>query len=131
MMSKSIGAEQQIPSDLHQLPQEVVASKPATTRTMELPLEELSWQNFERLIYRLASREADVDQCSRYGRSGQAQQGIDVFGRLNTGKYLCWQAKNYSRVDRADIEEAVSTFIVGTWAARSDRFTLCVRARLS
>jgi hypothetical protein len=61
------------------------------TRAQILPFGELTWENFERLCYRLAGRDERVEHVARYGRSGQAQKGIDLFARLPTGKYEVWR----------------------------------------
>lgn len=44
---------------------------PVSTRAQDLPLEELTWENFERLCLRLARLEADVEHCRQYGTEGQ------------------------------------------------------------
>ena len=95
-----------IPADLRELPDRVVDIAPVETRIQELPFERLSWQNFERLVYRLARENSDVVYCARYGRSGQAQSGIDVYARLSGGGHVCWQARNRKDIDAADIEKA-------------------------
>jgi hypothetical protein len=57
--------------DLHPLP-------PATALLQELPFDQLSWENFERLCLRLARTSADVEDCRLYGTAGQSQGGIDL-----------------------------------------------------
>jgi len=47
-------------------------------RGQALPLAELSWQGFERLILRLVRREGEIVECSVYGTPGQVQGGIDI-----------------------------------------------------
>ncbi|MBY5091434.1 hypothetical protein LJU39_11160 [Citrobacter freundii] len=66
--------------------------------TMTLPFAELTWENFEKLCYRLAGKDADVESHSLYGRAGQAQQGIDIFARKRNGRYNTWQAKRYKNI---------------------------------
>jgi len=120
-----------VPADLMELPESVVESLPVETRVAELPFDELSWQNFERLVGRLASQNADVEYCARYGRSGQAQYGIDVYARLAGGGHICWQARNWEDVSQSDIEKAVDDFLKGEWTASAKRFVYCVRASLA
>ena len=62
---------------------------------------------------------------------GQAQDGIDVYGRLSGGGHICWQAKNRRDVRASDIENAVDDFLKGRWAASAERFVFCVRATLA
>jgi len=96
-----------------------------------LPFGELTWENFERLCYRLAGLAEHVEYVARYGRSGQAQQGIDLFARMATGKYEVWQAKRYESITASDVKTIVSTFQTGTWKDKSDRLILAVQASLA
>ena len=104
---------------------------PVQTRPPELPCDQLSWQNFERLVFRLLRKNSDVVYCAVYGRPGQAQAGIDIYARLSGGGYVCWQVKNREDVKTSDIEKAVDDFLKGKWAAFTKRFVLCVRASLA
>ncbi len=56
-------------------------SPPTHTRKQNLPIEELSWESFERLCLQLARREVDVESCRPYGVQGDKQEGIDIFAR--------------------------------------------------
>ena len=56
---------------------------PVENRIPQLPCDQLSWRDFERLVFRLARKNPDVVYCARYGRPGQAQDGIDVYARLS------------------------------------------------
>ena len=96
-----------------------------------MPFDHLSWQDFERVVFRVVRKNSDVVYCARYGRPGQAQDGIDVYGRLSGGGHICWQAKNRKDVRASDIENAVDDFLKGRWAASAERFVFCVRATLA
>ena len=120
-----------IPGYLRELPDRVVNVAPVEPRIQELPFDKLSWQNFERLVFRLARGNSDVVYCARYGRPGQAQDGIDIYARLSGGGHNCWQARNRKYVDASDIERAVEDFLKGKWAATAERFVLCFRASLA
>ncbi len=133
-MNENISEEESreaIPQELLQIPDEFAGSPPVTPLEMELPFQALSWQNFERLLYRLAAKNSDVEHCALYGRQGQEQLGIDVFARLSSGKYQCWQAKNWEEFSAAEVKKAVSKFADNEWAAKSERFVLCVRGSLA
>ncbi len=107
-------------------------SPPVETRIQSLPLEDLTWENFERLCYRLASRSGDVSDCRRYGIPGQGQQGIDIYiRRASDGGYSTWQCKRYHRFTSADVQEAVDRFLQDDWAKRSTVFSLAVTVSLS
>ena len=116
---------------LPELPDSVVQAPPVEPRVPELPFDQLSWQDFERLVSRLVRKDPEVVYCASYGRTGQAQDGIDVYARLTGGRHICWQARNRKDVRTSDIEKAVDDFLNGRWAASAERFVLCVRASLA
>ena len=76
-------------------PPDATPQPPVRTKSSVLPFGELTWENFERLCYRLAKRAGAVEYCARYGQQGEAQEGIDIFARLDDGTYDCWQAKRH------------------------------------
>ena len=120
-----------VPAYLLELPESVVKAPPVETRVPELPFEKLSWRDFERVVFHVARKNSDVVYCAPYGRSGQAQDGIDVYARLSGGRHVCWQAKNRKDVRASDIKEAVDDFLKGKWAASTERFLYCIRASLA
>ena len=120
-----------VPVDLLELPESAVESPRVETRDAQLPYDQLSWQDFERLVFRLARQDSDVVYCARYGRPGQAQHGIDVYARLAGGGHICWQARNWENVGPSNIKKAVDDFLKGQWAAPAKRFVYCVRASLA
>ena len=104
---------------------------PVTTKPQVLPFGELTWENFERLCYRLAGRAERVEFVSRYGRSGQTQQGIDLFARMANGKYEVWQAKRYNLISAREVKPIVDTFRAGSWKDRSEQLILAVQASIA
>lgn len=121
-------------SDEHMAPSSppdgVFPQPPVTTAAMALPFGELTWENFERLCYRLAARSAFVESAVRYGRQGQAQQGIDIFARKADGRYEVWQSKRHKTFSVAQLRRAVKAFTDGTWIARSDKLVIAIQASL-
>jgi energy-coupling factor transporter ATP-binding protein EcfA2 len=117
--------------DLNTPPDRVPLHPPVITRAPVLPFGELTWENFERLCYRLAGQSDRIEHVARYGRQGQAQQGIDLFARLPNGKYEIWQAKRYASVTAGDVKGIVETFLAGTWAAKAETLVLAVQASLA
>lgn len=97
------------------------------TAAQTLPFSELRWENFEKLCYRLAGKQADIESHSLYGRAGQAQQGIDVFARKRNGRYDTWQAKCYAKYTPRDLGKACATFLAGGWVGRTDTFYIAVQ----
>lgn len=115
-----------------QAPPDCVPEKaPVSTVSQVLPFGELTWENFERLCHRLASQDSEVEHSARYGRSGQAQQGIDIFARKKNGKYDTWQAKRYASYSPSNLRDAVSAFLKGDWVAKSEALFIAVQASLS
>ena len=104
---------------------------PTVTREQVLPLGSLSWENFERLCFRLAHRGGDVEDARIYGERGQAQEGIDLYVRRGTGDYATWQCKRYQEIKSTDIKNAVTKFLEGDWAGRTKLFRLAVAPSLN
>ncbi len=104
---------------------------PVKTRAQVLPFGELTWENFERLCYRLAGRDKRVEYVARYGRAGQAQEGIDLFVRLTNGKYEVWQAKRYGSITPGKIRDIVGAFRAGIWRDKSEKLILAIQASLA
>lgn len=111
-------------------PDAVPSVHPVATRLQLLPFDALSWENFERLCHRLTALDGDVDHCARYGRQGDAQEGIDIFARQTDGRYHCLQAKRHRSFEAAKLRDAVDLFLDGSWAKRASRFTIAVQAPL-
>ncbi|MBD8092548.1 NACHT domain-containing protein [Pseudomonas fluorescens] len=111
-------------------PDTIPSRAPVATRDQELPFDALSWENFERLCHRLTALEGDVEHCARYGRQGEAQEGIDIYARKTDGRYHCLQAKRHRSFGAAQLLCAVDLFLDGTWAARAISFTVAVQASL-
>lgn len=103
-------------------------SPAVATRVQALPFGELSWENFERLCHRLALTFGGVEHAARYGRSGQAQEGIDIFARLEGGRYHCWQAKRRRSFSAANLRGAVDLFLNGQWARSSSALTIALQS---
>jgi hypothetical protein len=107
-------------------------SPPVQTKAQVLPLEKLSWENFERLCYRLAVRSGDAIDARIYGVPGQLQMGIDVLVRVaDAGKYVAWQCKRYKKFTPADLKAAVDEFLRHDWVKSSKIFHVAVSADLS
>ncbi|MBW5287917.1 NACHT domain-containing protein [Burkholderia gladioli] len=104
---------------------------PVDTRIQVLPFGQLTWENFERLCYRLAGKAEHVEYVARYGRAGQAQGGIDLFVRGSGVKYQVWQAKRYDDITATDIVTMVEKFRAGSWKEKSEQLILAVQASLA
>ncbi len=118
----------EIPTWLDCPPVGNVPSSPVETRAQGLPFNDLTWQNFERLILRLVRHESSVLDCEIYGTPGQAQEGIDVLAipEAEPTKRVCYQCKKVEEFDPSDIRKAVDAFLDGRWAEQAKEFVLCV-----
>jgi hypothetical protein len=106
-------------------------ASPVVSREQALPFIGLTWENFERLCYRLAHRGGNVEDTRIYGDRGQAQDGIDLYVRRATGDYATWQCKRYREMTATELEKAVTKFLEGDWAKRTKLFRLAVAANLN
>jgi len=102
------------------------------TRPQVLPFAQLTAENFERLVLRLARRVGDVVHAQLYGVRGQDQHGIDVYCRMRspgaTGRlYRTVQCRNVAETTATDLAAAVEDFLDGTWARRTDTFVFATR----
>jgi energy-coupling factor transporter ATP-binding protein EcfA2 len=105
---------------------------PVNSNLQELPFNELTWENFEKLCLRLARLEGNVEHCQRIGVQGDEQDGIDLYARQRTGSiYRVYQCKNEKNFGPKKIEDAVTEFLEGDWLTKTDTFVLCTRESLA
>jgi len=98
---------------------------PTVTRPQILPLNDLTWENFERLCLRYVRGRAHVLRSQLYGVKGQAQHGIDLYARFAVpARYEVYQCKKLSELTGDDIQRAVDKFLVGKWRAESKAFRI-------
>jgi hypothetical protein len=110
------------------VPRPVVVTQPQL-----LPFGELTPENFERLVLRLAERLGAVEHAQLYGDRGQAQHGIDLYCRLaapgpSGRRYVTIQCRNVTETTARDLTAALDDFLGGMWAERSDKFIFATRA---
>lgn len=69
-----------------------------TVSTSELPIPK-SWDEFEDIVWNLYIRKWSDPHAKRFGRQGQSQYGIDIYGQPTYlhGKYSAIQCKLYSK----------------------------------
>ena len=111
------------------VPPESYIPPPVRTRAQILPLNKLSWESFQRLCVRLAQR-GNEGRCQEYGLPGQNQKGIDIYVRkVESSKYSVWQCKRYQKIRPSLIKKAVSDFLDGSWASKTDEFVFAVTVK--
>ncbi|HAF28296.1 MAG TPA: hypothetical protein DCG75_04530 [Bacteroidales bacterium] len=98
---------------------------PIDTKEQVLPLEKLSWEDFEKLCLAAVQVDFSINECEIYGIKGQAQEGIDIFARQSNGKYSSYQCKRYQEFELNDINNAVKYFKSKEFFDKSDKLFLC------
>ena len=104
---------------------------PADTAISELPIDKLSWVDFERLCLRLVEENHSIDNCEIYGVSGSKQEGIDIFASKDSKKYECFQCKRHQSISPKKLDEIVLEFKRGSWASKCNKFFLCTSLALN
>ena len=113
------------------IPLPSIVEPPVQSRPQDLPLDRLTWEAFERLCARLAKRETDLQFCYLYGERGQAQEGIDLFGRRAGGARLAtWQCKRYKKFGVRELRKAAKEFLNGAWVKKTELFHICITVPL-
>jgi energy-coupling factor transporter ATP-binding protein EcfA2 len=105
---------------------EVPALKPPVdTRAQLLPLNDLTWEHFERLCLRYVRAQSVVVRAQLYGVKGQKQHGIDLYVRLSDPlRYEVYQCKRLASFTAADVTKAVDTFLAGKWHEKAKVFRI-------
>lgn len=106
-------------------PVQTIVDPPIDTTIQELPLEKLSWEDFEKLCLAIVQTDFSINDCEIYGIKGQAQEGIDIFARQANGRYSSYQCKRYQEFDLSDINNAVEYFKTKDFYGKSDNLHLC------
>lgn len=106
-------------------PVKTIVDPPIETNQQELPLEKLSWEDFEKLCLALVQTEFSINDCEIYGIKGQAQEGLDIFARLDNGRYNSYQCKRYQNFELADLNKAVKYFKAKDFFSVSEKLYLC------
>jgi hypothetical protein len=104
---------------------------PADTAISELPIDKLSWVDFERLCLRLVEENHSIENCEIYGVSGSKQEGIDIFALKDSNKYECFQCKRHQTITPGKLDDIIKEFKSGSWASKSDKFFLCTSLALN
>jgi hypothetical protein len=97
-------------------------------RLSRLPLDVLSWEDFERLVARMVVHGPDsrFRQAHIYGRPGQTQHGIDIFAAEPLSKTVhVFQCKRVREVKRGELTSWVAKFLEGDLTHGVRRFVLC------
>lgn len=114
-----------VPDYLYSLPTEI--EPPIQSKIQDLPFDQLTWDNFERLTLRFIESSGKLEHCHMYGNRGQAQEGIDLFTRHGTDDlYTVYQCKRYKEYHVSNLKAAVATFLKGSWVDKTKNFYICI-----
>ncbi|MFJ2949828.1 HEAT repeat domain-containing protein [Streptomyces sp. NPDC087226] len=75
-----------------------------------LPFNDLSWEDFERIQWRVMRDVEGLRHAQLYGERGQAQYGLDVVALAPDGSGTALQSKKYKQFGPAQIKAAVKKF---------------------
>jgi hypothetical protein len=111
-----------------------------TPSTSDLPTPK-SWDEFEDITWEIYKRKWQDNHAQRYGRSGQPQNGIDIYGQeKSSDKYIGVQCKRYKdkqltkKIIQAEIVKAecfpspLSEYIIATTESRDTKLQDFVRS---
>lgn len=91
-----------------------------------LPLEKLTWEDFERLQWRLLHEAEGLRSARLYGRRGQSQHGLDIVAFDSDGSGVALQSKEYKKFTAGDLNRAVDKFRGATPPFPVSRFIIGV-----
>jgi hypothetical protein len=110
-----------------------------TPSTSDLPKPKY-WDEFEDIVWEIYTRRWQDPHAQRYGRSGQAQKGVDIYGQQSgSNKYVAVQCKRYkdnklnlktitSEIAKAEeFSSPISEYIITTTESRDTKIQDSVR----
>ncbi|MFD0131828.1 hypothetical protein ACFVHT_23195, partial [Bacillus subtilis] len=105
----------------------------AHPKSVRLPLQDITPENFEKLVARLANcAPSAMFRAQRIGKSGSAQSGIDVQCRVfDSDRFDCYEAKRVVEIRRGTLKKWVGSFLEGTHADTAASFHLCTTYAVS
>jgi hypothetical protein len=91
-------------------PPDAIAEPPVDPQLEYLPTDQMSWENFERLLLRVAQDVRGLRSVRRFGTRGQAQKGLDVIGINSDGKAEGIQSKRRETFTKTHLDSAVKKY---------------------
>lgn len=88
----------------------VPAHAPVIGKLELLPFNALSWEDFERLQWRVMHDVEGLRHAQLYGNRGQAQYGLDIVALATDGIGVALQSKKSKKFGAAEIRSAVKKF---------------------
>ncbi|MEV5596403.1 hypothetical protein [Streptomyces sp. NPDC052496] len=116
------------PDGLEQDPAVPAPSPLTDTAPLLLRTHELSWETLEHLIVALAVQADHALEARPFGRSGQAQDGVDVVAFFASQPAAVYQAKRYEKFTAADLRRAVAVYADGSRPFGAQRLVVVTTA---
>ena len=91
----------------------------------EFPFRRMEWGRFERLCQDVA-RGCGFTNVHRYGKPGQAQDGIDFVGTSPAGVPTAFQVRQKEEFTARELDAVVQDYTEGAVAGRTDAFVVCI-----
>ncbi|GAA1560486.1 hypothetical protein [Kribbella lupini] len=112
-------------SSLRQAAGETVAA-PLLAKLGSLPFGEQTWEDFERLQWRIMQDVEGLRYAQVYGERGQSQYGLDIVALAPDGSGVALQSKRYKRFGPAELKAAVKKFHTTKRPFEIDRLIISV-----
>ncbi len=91
-------------------PPATVTHAPVLEKLDVLPLDLMSWEDFEKLLWRMLCDVEGLRHATLYGDRGQAQKGLDVVAIDPGGSGVALQSKHYEKFYPSDLVAAIDKF---------------------
>lgn len=91
-------------------PPDAIAEPVMDPLTEYLEFDRLTWENFERLLVRVAQDVQGLRNVRRFGTRGQSQKGLDVIGINSANKAEGIQSKRRKTFTKRDLDDAVKKY---------------------
>lgn len=119
-----------IGSNLEREPSRIPAVSHYGRRLDLLPLNDLDWPDFERLLWRILRDVEGLRHAMFYGEPGQAQAGLDLVAKSSDGSAVALQSKNVKKFGPSHITKAIDAFRTTIRPFEVSRFILGVSAEV-
>lgn len=125
--------------DLHEIdlddpllgPPDAIAEPVIDPLTEYLDFDRLTWENFERLLVRVAQDVRGLRNVRRFGTRGQSQKGLDVIGINSANKAEGVQSKRRKTFTKRDLDDAVKKYTEADFAFPFTRLAIGVSKQVA
>lgn len=112
-------------------PPDAIAEPAIDPLTEYLDFNGVSWENFERLLVRVAQDVRGLRSVRRFGTRGQSQKGLDVIGINSADKAEGIQSKRRKTFTKRDLDDAVKKYTEADFAFPFTRLAIGVSKQVA